>query len=209
MDLATSKNNKVVILYYTRLHHTEKLAHIIASGVIHEGLQVKLLDIKQAYNNMEELNESSAIIFGCPTYFGSVPATFKEFMDKTTSIWTKQIWRNKIAAAFTHSSSLSGDKLSTILQLAVFAAQHGMIWAGLDLLPSYIPTESESNLYALSEFSDNKSPIIMNKLGGWMGFISQSESTEGSSLFNGDLATAKYFGIRIAKVVKEFQNKEI
>lgn len=35
---------------------------------------------------------------------------------------------NKITASFTNSHSLSGDKLNYLMQLVVFAAQHGMIW---------------------------------------------------------------------------------
>ncbi len=42
-------------------------------------------------------------------------------------------WRNKIAAGFTNSGARSGDKLATLVQIAIFAAQHGMHWDNLDL----------------------------------------------------------------------------
>ncbi len=58
-------------------------------------------------------------------------------MDGTSEIWALQSWRDKLAAAFTHSAAPSGDKLGTLTQLAVFAAQHGMIWVGLGLPPTY------------------------------------------------------------------------
>lgn len=46
-----------------------------------------------------------------------------------------QLWRNKIAAGFTNSGAMHGDKLHSLVTMALFAAQHGMIWVGLDLFP--------------------------------------------------------------------------
>ena len=54
----------------------------------------------------------------------------KEFMEKSSRKWYEQKWKNKITAGFTNSHSLSGDKLNYLMQLVVFAAQHGMIWVG-------------------------------------------------------------------------------
>jgi len=48
--------------------------------------------------------------------------------------WLEQRWKDKIAAGFTNSASQSGDKLSTLLQLTVFAMQMGMIWVGVILV---------------------------------------------------------------------------
>ena len=41
-------------------------------------------------------------------------------------------WKNSACeiAAFTVSGSPSGDKLNTLTSLAIFAAQHGMLWIG-------------------------------------------------------------------------------
>jgi len=39
----------------------------------------------------------------------------------------EQRWKDKVAAGFTNSASQSGDKLSTLFQLNVFAMQMGMI----------------------------------------------------------------------------------
>ncbi len=46
-------------------------------------------------------------------------------------------WSDKLAAGFTNSKTMSGDKLNTLFDLAAFAAQHGMIWVGLDLYPGW------------------------------------------------------------------------
>ena len=44
-------------------------------------------------------------------------------------------WRDKVAAGFTNSGAQNGDKLNSLISMALFAAQHGMIWVGLDLKP--------------------------------------------------------------------------
>ncbi len=44
-------------------------------------------------------------------------------------------WRNKVAAGFTNSGAQNGDKLHSLISMALFAAQHGMLWVGLDLKP--------------------------------------------------------------------------
>jgi len=46
----------------------------------------------------------------------------------------EQRWKDKLAAGFTNSAGMSGDKLLALQQLAVFAAQHGVIWITLGQL---------------------------------------------------------------------------
>ncbi len=53
---------------------------------------------------------------------GSASAQFKAFMDASSKVWYTRDWKDKIAAGFTTSASQSGDKLNTLIQLAVFAA---------------------------------------------------------------------------------------
>ncbi|WP_426469830.1 NAD(P)H-dependent oxidoreductase, partial [Salmonella enterica] len=66
---------------------------------------------------------SDAIIFGSPTYNGTISARFKQFMeDSTRQAWIPQTWRNKVAAGFTNSGALHGDKLNSLVTLALFAA---------------------------------------------------------------------------------------
>ena len=119
----------IAILYYSGSGHTKRLAEIIAEGI---GEKTTLL--LDATNLSEKdwrfLDQADGIIFGAPTYMGSVSAGFKAFMDESSGRWTKQIWADKIAAGFTVATYASGDKLVSLQQLSVFAAQHGMIWVG-------------------------------------------------------------------------------
>ena len=42
--------------------------------------------------------------------------------------WFEQKWADKLAAGFTNSGSQNGDKQNTLVDIATFAAQHGMVW---------------------------------------------------------------------------------
>jgi NAD(P)H dehydrogenase (quinone) len=190
---------KVAIIYHTRYNSVEKIAAEIAIGI--ESIQnatALLIQCSEASNRIEEINSADAIVFGSPTYFGSVSSEMKTFLDSTGDVFMNKKWKNKVAAAFTHSSLPSGDKLMTLNQMMVFAMQNGMIWCGLDLLP----TEE-----IISEWSDlGTEPIKVNKLGSWMGLMSQSDARKGVELSNSDFLTARLFGKRIATIAKKIKN---
>jgi NAD(P)H dehydrogenase (quinone) len=136
---------------------------------------------------MNALNGADAIVLGCPTYMGSVSAPFKAFMDSTVAVWALQGWRDKLAAGFTHSAAPSGDKLATLLQLAVFAAQHGMIWVGLGLPPTHATTGAADDT---------------NRLGSHLGAMAQSPP--GGRLPDGDLVTAELLGRRVGDAAQRW-----
>ena len=141
---------------------------------------------------MTELDRCDGIVFGCATYMGSGSAVFKSFLEAAfRPHWFEQRWKDKIAAGFTNSASQSGDKLSTLLQLAVFAMQMGMIWVGVSDLPG--------NNWSGGSRSD------LNRLGAWVGAMGQSNADElGPSV--GDIDTAERFGRRIALITRRFKD---
>lgn len=137
--------------------------------------------------------EADAIIFGSQTYFGLVSAEVKAFFDATVDVFCDGAWRNKIAAGFTHSGAPSGDKLSTISNMSIFAAQHGMIWIGMDLQCN------ETLSGDICRELDIEKDMQLNRVGGWLGLMTfQNLSQE-------DLATARYMGYRVAHCVKRMQ----
>ena len=92
---------------------------------------------------------AEAIIFGAPTYTGGASAAFKAFEEATSNVVMAKGfgWKDKIAAGFTNSGARSGDKLATLMQIALFAAQHGMHWVNLGLPPANnSSTGSEADL---------------------------------------------------------------
>jgi NAD(P)H dehydrogenase (quinone) len=96
-------------------------------------------------------------------------------------------WRDKVAAGFTNSGSKSGDKMSTLISLAVFAAQHHMHWVNLGLSPGW-------NSSAGSEQD-------LNRLGFWLGAGAATDvDATPEQVHAADLATCLHLGRRVAEV---------
>ena len=143
--------------------------------------------------DLAKLNESDAILFGCPTYYGSVTAQMKTFMDRLYEIWSTQAWKNKIAAGFTDSSALNGDKLNVLTQFMLFAMQHSMIWVGVETLP---------------RDERKKLPFQYNRMGGWLGLMSQSDGEGmGKTPPESDHQTAEMFGQRIVSICNKLKGR--
>jgi NAD(P)H dehydrogenase (quinone) len=117
---------------------------------------------------------------------GGIAAQYKSFIDACGGIWYEQGWRNKLAAGFTHSQGLSGDKLNTLEGLMIQAMQHGMLWVSLGIRP------------------EGSSPEQINRLGSYLGLMAQSEADQ-TNLFEGDRQTARLFGQRIADATHRWQ----
>lgn len=184
---------RIAIVYHSAYGHTESQAQAVARGVESvEDTVVRLLPVDVMDKHLSDLKSADAIIFGCPTYMGSVSGPFKLFMDSTSKLWLTQSWKDKIAAGFTNSGSQNGDKLNTLIQLAIFAAQHGMIWVGLDLLPG--------------NNSSNASVNDLNRLGSFLGAMAQSNVDEGPEVAppESDLETAAHFGRRVALATRQW-----
>jgi NAD(P)H dehydrogenase (quinone) len=63
---------------------------------------------------LDALGAHDAIIYGSPTYMGGPAWQFKKFADASSKPWFSSAWKDKIAAGFTNSASVNGDKFSTI-----------------------------------------------------------------------------------------------
>ncbi len=46
-----------------------------------------------------------------------------------------ETWKDKLAAGFTVSGAVGGDKFNTLSTMTTFAMQHGMIWVSLGVNP--------------------------------------------------------------------------
>lgn len=181
----------ISIVYDSGYGHTAKQAQAVAEGVREvPGAEVQLIAVADGPIQWETLEASDAIIFGSPTYNGTVSARLKQVMEESTRpAWLPQTWRNKIAAGFTNSGAQHGDKLNTLITMALFAAQHGMIWVGLDLFPG-------------------RSADERNRIGGWLGAMAQSDDVAPKlSPIGSDLETAAYLGQRVAEVASWFKAK--
>ncbi|MQY22154.1 flavodoxin family protein [Nocardia macrotermitis] len=184
----------VAIAYYSGYGHTLELAKAVRAGVeAVSGARAELVDVAALTDaQWELLDDADAIVFGTPTYMGSAAGAFHVFAEATSKRWMSQRWLDKLAAGFTNSGSMSGDKLHTLQYLALLAAQHGMHWVGLGLMPGWNTTTG-------SEFDDNR-------LGFYLGAGAQTWNDQGpEAVHAADLATARHLGGRVARQALRFR----
>jgi multimeric flavodoxin WrbA len=176
----------VVVVYHSGYGHTAAQARAVCEGALEiEGVDCRMVFAEDAEADPRSLSSADALIFGCPTYMGSASAAFKSFMDASSGIWLAQGWKDKLAAGFTNSGGHSGDKLSTLIQLFVFAMQHGMVWVGLGLPDGNNASDTTHD--------------SLNRLGAYAGAMAQSNVDQGlDGMFESDLATARALGRRVA-----------
>ena len=183
-------SKKIVIVYFSGYGHTRRMAESVAQGA-----GGTLLEVDQEgqlpEGAWEVLAAADAIIFGAPTYMGSVPWQFKRFLDASSKPWYSQAWKNKIAAGFTNSASMNGDKLSTLHYLFTVAMQHSMVWVGTGIMPSNSKAATRNDVNYVASFS------------GAMASTPSDASVD--EMLPGDLETARLFGERVADVTQRFQ----
>lgn len=174
---------RVAIIYHSGYGHTARVAeHVRRGAASMAGVTATLMAVDAV--DWAALNTADAIIFGAPTYMGSASAPFKAFMDQTSRQWLHQEWKDKFAAGFTNSAGLSGDKLSVLFQLQVFAAQHGMLWVPFPLMPT------------------GTGPDDLNRLGSHLGLMTQADNAPAEITPPlGDIRTAEAFGAHVAERV--------
>mgnify|MGYP006307601681 CR=1 FL=1 len=191
---------RIAIVYHSGFGHTEVIAKSVKEGAEEAGAIVTFIKIpedgKIGEHEWEALGEAHAIIFGSPTYMGSASAPFKIFQDATSGPWMKMEWKDKLAGGFTNSHGFSGDKLQTLVQFAILAAQHGMIWVSLGLPGVFVENEEE---YHLSR------PDEINRIGAYMGVMAQSENAPvDRTPPPGDIKTAGLYGKRMVEAVNRW-----
>lgn len=193
--------NKIAVVYHSGFGHTEALAHEVAAGARAIGATATLVTIASGQTDFDQafatIEAADAVVFGSPTYMGTVSAPFKAFMDASVKPYFVQAWRDKLAAGFTNSGSPSGDKLNTLTTLAVFAAQHVMLWVGAAVPPGNNDDESAA--------TDRE-----NRLGSYLGAMAQSANTSPDvSPKTGDRATARALGARIADAARRWTGEAL
>ena len=183
----------LIIISHSGYGHTQKQADAVLEGAKSvSGVTVKAICIDKDGNVPEsawdDLAAAQGIIFGTPTYMGGPSWQFKKFADASSKPWMTAAWRDKIAAGFTNSGSINGDKHSSIAYLITLAMQHGMLWAGTGMKPANTLASQRNDI---------------NWLGAFSGLMAQSPADAGPEQgpLPGDLETARLFGKRVAGLV--------
>ena len=177
--------SRIVIVFHSGYGHTKKIAEAVAQG---SGGELLAIDAEGnlPQGGWEKLDGASTIVFGSPTYMGSVSWQFKKFADASSKPWFTQKWKDKLAAGFTNSATMNGDKHSTLHYMMTLAMQHSMLWSGTGMMPSNSKAATRNDVNYVGSF------------GGLMTATPSDASVE--EVVPGDLETARRFGQRIAEV---------
>lgn len=181
----------IAVVYHSVTGTTKALAERIVEGVSSvEGVKALPFEINHSdivegrylLSNLNVLNEVEGIVFGSPTFKGCVSAQFKAFADARSEQWSEGRWINKLAAGFTVGSCASGEQAFTMQYLQTLAAQHGMLWVGIEAHPVKQQAIIEN----------------LNPLGASSGVIAVMRD---ECIHKSYLDTAFYMGKRIASLV--------
>jgi multimeric flavodoxin WrbA len=175
--------SKIVIVFHSGYGHTAKVAQAVA-----EGSGGTLLAIDATGNlpagGWEQLAAADTIVFGSPTYMGGPSWQFKKFADESSKVWFTLGWKDKLAAGFTNSATMNGDKYSTLMYEFTLSQQHGMLWVGMGMQGPNAKKHTRDDV---------------NNVGGYSGLMTVTPSDASpDEMVPGDIATAKAFGQRVA-----------
>ncbi|MFE5189587.1 flavodoxin family protein [Streptomyces sp. NPDC056628] len=182
----------VSIAYHSGFGHTAVVAEAVRTGATEAGAEVHLIKVDEITEEQWALlDRSDAIVFGSPTYMGTASGAFHTFAEATSKRWADQAWKDKLAAGFTNSGSKSGDKLHTLQFFQILAAQLGMHWINLGLLPGWNHSAASEN--------------DLNRLGVFAGAAAQTDvDAAPDAVHKADVATAEHLGRRVAETAKTF-----
>ena len=180
----------IVVVYHSGYGHTQRMAQAVAAGADAQLIAIDA-DGHLPPGGWDALAAANAIIFGSPTYMGSVSWQFKKFADASSKPWYVEAWKDKLAAGFTNSAGLNGDKLSTLSYLFTLAMQHSMIWVSQGLAPSNKKASTRAD---------------PNHLVSYSGAMAHSPSDASPAEMNsGDLENARKLGERVALVASRYR----
>jgi NAD(P)H dehydrogenase (quinone) len=186
--------SKIAIVYVSGEGHTGKQAEAVADGARKtEGAEIEVLSISQEGNLPDwawgDLEAADAMIYGSPTYMRAPSWQFKRFADDSMA------WKDQMAAGFTNSATVNGDKWNTIAYFWTLSRQRGQVWVGL-------------GMHSKSHLKDG--PNDGNWTGGYAGamVISPGDASPDEAPRKGDLETASLLGRRVAEFTSGINHRK-
>ena len=132
---------KVLICYFSKSGKTRKMAESIQAGLDSlEGIQTDLKKVRDT--DMDDLLAADGILLGSPTYFGTMAAEMKGFIDRSLAVYGKL--NGKVGGAFSSSMRVGGGNETTIMSLLQGLLIHGMLVQGVQKGDHYGPVAINS-----------------------------------------------------------------
>ena len=142
---------KVLVLFYSAYGHIEQMADAIAEGAREAGAVVdckrvpELVPEEVARNSgmkmhedhvhpiakIDDLEHYDAIVIGCGTRFGRMPAQMANFLDQAGGLWFKGALNGKVGSAFTSTAAQHGGQETTLFSIITNMLHFGLVVVGL------------------------------------------------------------------------------
>jgi NAD(P)H dehydrogenase (quinone) len=175
-----------IVIVYRGYGHTQKLAEAVHAGAGRRRDRTADRSRRARRRGLGRARRGRRDRLRRADLHGRAVRHFKQFADATSKPWFTQKWKDKLAAGFTNSATMNGDKFSTIQYFVTLAMQHGMVWVGTGMMPANSKAATRNDI---------------NYVGGFTGLLAQSpaDATPDEAPLPGDLETAKLFGQRVAQ----------
>jgi NAD(P)H dehydrogenase (quinone) len=126
---------RALVCYYSRTGNTKKMAVRIAEVLKKQGLEAVLKKVQDV--EARELPDYDCLVFGSPTYYGTMAWEVKKLLDESVKFHGKL--RGRVGGAFTSSANVGGGNETTVLDILKAFLIHGMVVAGVHSGDHYGP----------------------------------------------------------------------
>lgn len=117
---------KAVIIYHSRTGTTKKMAEIIHEEIKNNGIDADIFSVESI--KPHQLLTYDGIVIGSPTYYGTLAAPIKQFLDDSVSFHGKL--DGKSGMAFASSANVAGGNETTVISILEAMLIHGMVIQG-------------------------------------------------------------------------------
>ncbi|MDO5498056.1 MAG: NAD(P)H-dependent oxidoreductase [Propionibacteriaceae bacterium] len=147
---------KLAVIYYSATGHGTKMAEQVARVAEAASAEVRVRHVAEITDpavfagnpawsgnyaatkdlpaaTAGDIEWADAVIFGAPTRFAGVPASFQAFVDSLGGAWAQGKLANKVYAAWTSSQTLHGGQETTLQRIY----QMVMHFGGIIVAPGY------------------------------------------------------------------------
>ncbi|MBJ7537789.1 NAD(P)H:quinone oxidoreductase [Marinomonas transparens] len=172
----------ILVLFYSRHGSVNEMAKHIARGVNKvNDIEVKIRQVPDVsdstkvaspaipeegapYCTLDELAECTGLAIGSPSYFGSMAAPLKHFIDQTSTLWLTGRLIDKPACGFTSASTMHGGQEQCIHSMMTPLLHHGMVWVGLPYRnKELINTATGGTPYGASHLANNTNETTLTE----------------------------------------------
>jgi len=115
-----------LVCYYSKTGNTEKMAIRIAEALRKNGLAADLKKVESM--DASDLLKYDCLVFGSPTYYGTMAWPLKKLLDESVTFHGKL--KGRVGGAFASSGNIAGGNETTVLDILNALLIHGMVVQG-------------------------------------------------------------------------------